>query len=91
MKLLPLLLLLLSICAGEIVPAYGHIPGGGFRVPLPDSQIPWKDVALQVIGKDAATPSETRITDLWQNKDNFGITEVNFQAPVPAAMKARRT
>ncbi|MFM2123992.1 MAG: hypothetical protein RL328_443 [Acidobacteriota bacterium] len=90
MRTLPLLLLFASLCAGEIVPAYGHIPGGGFRVPLPDSQIPWKDVALQVIGKDAATPSETRITDLWQNKDNFGITEVNFQAPVPAAMKTRK-
>lgn len=89
MKLLPLLLLA-SLCSGEIVPAYGHIPGGGFRVPLPDSQIPWKDIALQVVGKDAATPNETRLTDLWQNKDSFGITEVNFQAPVPAALKSRK-
>ena len=90
MKLLPLLLLAVSLCTGQIVPAYGHIPGGGFRVPLPEAQVPWKNIALQVVGKEAATPSGSRLTDLWQNKDNFGITEVNFQAPVPAAMKTRK-
>ena len=81
---------LASVCPGQIVPAYGHIPGGGFRVPLPEAQVPWKALALQVVGKDAATPSGSRLTDLWQNKDNFGIAEVNFPATVPAAMKARR-
>ena len=88
----PLLLtaVLASLCAGEIVPAYGHIPAGGFRVPLPESQVPWKDLALRIIGKDAGTPSEDRLLDLWQNKAAFGITEANFQAPVPDAMKARK-
>ncbi len=90
MKPLPLLLLAVSLCAGQIVPAYGHIPGGGFRVPLPESQVAWKDIGLQILGKDAGTPTGSRLTDLWQNKDNFGITEVNFQAPVPAAMKSRK-
>jgi hypothetical protein len=90
MKLLPLLILAASMCAGEIVSAYGHIPGGGFRVPLPESQVPWKDLALRIVSKDVATPSETRLTDLWQNKDSFGIAEISFQAPIPETMKSRK-
>jgi hypothetical protein len=89
MKLLALALLASPMFAADIASVYGHIPGGGFRLPIPDSQINWKDAAIRAVGKDVEKP-EARLFDLWANKDNLGNTEFNFQAPIPQQIKDRR-
>lgn len=89
MKLLALALLASSAFAADIVSAFGHIPGGGFRMAIPDSQINWKDTAIRIVGKDVEKPT-TRLQDLWQNKDSVGNTDFNFQVPVPQQFKDRR-
>jgi len=89
MKLVALALLACPLFAADLVSAYAHIPGGGYRVPLSDEQIHWKDTALRVVGKDVETPGD-RLQDLWANKDSLGNTDFNFQVSVPQSLKDRR-
>jgi len=89
MKLLALALLASSAFAADIVSAFGHIPGGGFRMAIPESTINWKDTAIRVVGKDVEKPTG-RLQDLWQNKDSVGNTDFNFQVPVPQQFKDHR-
>jgi hypothetical protein len=89
MKLAALLFLVAPVFAADIVSAYGHLPGGGFRIPIPDSQINWKETAIRVVGKDVEKPT-TRLQDLWANKDGIGNTDFNFQVPIPQQLKDRK-
>ena len=89
MRLVAILLLACPAFAADIVNAYGHIPGGGFRMAIPNTQIPWKDTAIRIVGKDVENP-ESRIRDLWQNKNSFGDIDYNFQVPIPQDFKDRR-
>jgi hypothetical protein len=89
MKFAALFLLAIPAFSAEIVPLYGHIPGGGFRLPIPDAQIDWKETAIKVVSKDVEMPA-ARLQDLWANKNGKGETDFNFQTPIPQELKDRR-
>jgi hypothetical protein len=89
MRILGLLLCLLPAWGAEIGPIYTHLPGGGYRLPLPESVVNWKALALQIVGKNVEKPEASRVIDYFQNKDSMGNTEVSFPAPVPQALKER--
>lgn len=89
MKLVALALFACPLFAADIVSAYGHIPGGGFRIPLPDTQMNWKATAIRLVGNDVEKP-DARLQDLWANKDSLGNTDFNFQVPVPQTLKDSR-
>jgi len=89
MKLAALLLLSVPLFAEDIVSLYGHIPGAAFRLPIPDSELNWRETAIRIVGKEVEKP-DSRLQDLWANKDSAGNTDFNFQVPVPQAMKDRK-
>lgn len=88
--LLGVCLLAAPLWAADIVSAYGHIPGGGFRVPVPDSRIPWREMALKTVSLDVERPDAARLRDLYFQKDQFGNAELSFRVPVPTDMEQRR-
>jgi hypothetical protein len=89
--LLTLVFVLIPAHAADITSLYTHMAGGGFRLPLKEPQVSWRQLAMGALGKDVAKPEATRALDYFQNKDGAGVTEVNFPvSQVPTTLKDRR-